>query len=108
MSLSSISRAAMDSQLIDRVTAAAHHIIVSDADKANTVFAQSMINGYGSISTLMWPVAIDTEGPYESALLSLRGAPGFDKDIITDGQIMSSVDAHWPMARPVAPLTPPA
>jgi hypothetical protein len=111
MSLSSIARAASDPQLIDRVTASAHQVAMTDSDKANTVLGQSLLTGQ-SISNqaalvLMYPVAIDTEQAYESALLSQRGAPGFDKDIITDAQISTSIKAHWPMTRPPAiPATP--
>lgn len=105
MSLSSITRAAADQQLIDRVTAAAFKIVRTDDDKANTVFGQLLLNsspmvGMNQVAPLMYPVAIATEAAYESALLNLRGAPGFDKDIITDAQIETAVTDGWPMTRP--------
>jgi hypothetical protein len=104
MSFTSISRAAIDQDLINRVSSAAHQIAQTDDDKANTLLGQQLINGNGMIgnpvASLMWPVAIDTEQAYESALLNQRGAPGFDVDIITDAAIFASVNAHWPMQRP--------
>jgi hypothetical protein len=110
MSLSSIARAAVDPQLIDRVTSAAYQVAHSDADKANTMLGQALLTGSagGTISSLMWPVAIATEQAYESALLSQRGAPGFDKDIITDAQIDTAVKDSWPMTRPPTPVIPSA
>lgn len=112
MSLSSINRAANDQQLIDRVVSAAHKVASTDEDKANTILGQSLINGtamgMNPVAPLMYPVAMDTELSYESALLNLRGAPGFDKDIITDAALTTSVIAHWPMTRPpeFKPQTP--
>jgi len=52
----------------------------------------------GVLNQLMWPVAVDTEAAYESALLAGRGAPGFDPDIITDAALTASINAHWPYA----------
>lgn len=108
MSFSSITRAANDPQLIDRVNAAAHKIVLTDATKADTVFGQQLLSGGmgNSVQALMYPVAIDTEAAYEAALLNLRGAPGFDKDIITDAAITASVNTHWPMAKQPTPIPP--
>jgi len=102
MSLSTISRAAADSDLVSRVTSAAYKIANTDADKANTVLGQALItgSGLGSVGVLMYPVAIETEAAYETALVSGRGAPGFDKDIITDAALETAVGNAWPMVLP--------
>lgn len=111
MSLSSITRAATDPDLINRVTSAANQVVRDDPDKADTVFGQQLLNGTGMAGTnpvapLMYPVAIATEAAYETALLAGRGAPGYDKDIITDDAIETAVLDGWPMTRPPAPPTP--
>ncbi|MET0786845.1 MAG: hypothetical protein ABWY25_09080 [Paenisporosarcina sp.] len=104
MSAASISRAANDEQLRARVLAMAHKEMVFNEALANTKFGQELQQGMGALSTLMWPVAVDTEAAYETALLAGRGAPGFDTDIITDAAITSSIVAHWP--EDPEPVTP--
>jgi hypothetical protein len=96
MSLSSISRAAADLDLIARVQAAANQEANNNPTLRDTVYAQQLRSGIVNINPLMWPVAVDTEAAYEAALLNGRGAPGHDTDIITDGQITAAVQAHWP------------
>lgn len=104
MSFSSITRASKDQDLIDRVMSAAHQIALTDPDKANTQLGQQLLNNNmmagNPVMPLMYPVAIDTEAAYESALLNQRGAPGYDRDIITDAALFAAVNAHWPMTRP--------
>lgn len=107
MSLSSISQAAIDKDLVDRVTSAAFQLVNSDEQIASTNLGQSMLMGSTIVTPLMWPVAIATEAAYETALQSGRGAPGYDKDIITDAQIETAVQEGWPMIFPPAPTAPP-
>ena len=106
MSFASMQRAAQDGDLMNRVTAAAQKEILYNEDLAATLFGQELRRGYGNVSPLMWPVAVDTEAPYEAALLAGRGAPGHDSDVITDAQITSAVIAHWPYAPGETPPTP--
>jgi hypothetical protein len=96
MSLSSINRAANDPQLRSRVEASANQEARNNPTLADTIFGQQLTAGLINIAPLMWGVAVDTEAAYESALVSGRGAPGFDTDIITDAQITAAVQAHWP------------
>lgn len=107
MSLSSISRAAVDQQLISRVTSAAYQLVNENDQIASTNLGQSLLMGGAMVGPLMWPVAIATEAAYESALVAGRGAPGFDKDIITDAQIAAAVLDGWPMLFPPAPPSAP-
>jgi hypothetical protein len=110
MSFNSISRAAVDEDLIKRVTVAANQIVQTDADKANTIFGQSLLRGSmmgtNPVAPLMYPVAISTEAAYEAALLGQRGAPGYDIDIITDAALFAAVNAAWPMERPPTTTVP--
>ena len=112
MSFASITAAANDSQLRARVDAAANKEVRYSAELAATVYGQQLLQGMPAIpgmttppSALMWGVAVATEAEYETALQAGRGAPGHDKDIITDGAITSAVVANWP---PDPPVTNPA
>jgi hypothetical protein len=112
MSFNSIARAAVDQHLVDRVNAAAHQIIQTDAEKAATDFGKQLTAVYSGagmnpVGPLMWPVAISTEAAYEAALLGQRGAPGYDVDIITDAALFAAVNAAWPMTTTLAPVPAP-
>lgn len=107
MSFSSISRAATDPQLMARVTSAVHKELLYSEALASTDFGKRVQSGVATVQPLMWPVAVDTEAAYETALLAGRGAPGHDTDIITDGAITSAVIAHWPYAEGEEPLDAP-
>ena len=97
MSYTTIRRAMQDVELLDRVTTATLKEALSNPNVVDTKFAADVILNprYGG-DIMIGPVAVDTEASYESALLAGRGAPGHDVDIITDGQILSAVQAHWP------------
>ena len=101
MSANSIARAAVDPDLISRVTALAQKEMIYDEAKANSAYGRIISTG-GTPTALVWGVAVDTEAAYESALTAGRGSPGFDQDIITDAAITASIGAHWP-ADPNAP-----
>ncbi len=105
MTASTVSRAARDPDLIARVTALAHREIVFDPDLAETDFGRQLASGAGNVNALMYPIAVDTEAAYETAVNSGRGAPGYDVDIITDAAITAAIAAHWPpdLAPPTAP-----
>ena len=70
---------------------------------ANTTFGKQLKSGLIQVQPLMWPVAVDTELAYETAVNSGRGAPGYDQDVITDANIVSAINAHWPYADGEAP-----
>jgi hypothetical protein len=113
VSASSIYRAANDPDLIHRVTALANKEIQANDELAVTVYGKQLVAGMANISVLMWPVAASTEAAYESALLSgVRGAPGYDSDVITDASITAAIVAGWPPDEafgivPPAVITPP-
>jgi len=96
MSASTIYRAANDLDLQQRVTALAHKEVQANDALANTQYGRGLLNGVQNIMPLMWPVAVDYEEPYESAVLSGRGAPGHDTDVITDANISAAIVAGWP------------
>ena len=105
MTFASITQAANDPQLRARVDAAAQKEVRYSEDLANTVYGQTLIGAVTQMmppmgdpppSPLMWGVAVATEAAYETALQAGRGAPGHDKDIITDEAITAAVVANWP------------
>jgi len=96
MSYSSITRASNDQDLQARVSAAVQKEAWNNATFEGTTFAEQVRTNPQVALQLMYPVAIDTEAAYESALTSGRGAPGHDADVITDAALLSSVQAHWP------------
>ena len=96
MSASSIYRAANDPDLIQRVTAIAHELAQNVDDLGMTVFGQQLLNGSNSVAPLMYPVAVDYEAAYETAVNSGRGAPGHDVDVITDANISAAITVGWP------------
>jgi len=109
VSASTIYQAANDPALIERVTAIAHQVRLTDATKADTDFGRSLVaappfsTAPSAVMPIMFPVAVDNEAAYESAVLAQRGCPGYDKDIITDANLQASVIAHWPMQNTVPP-----
>jgi len=106
MTASSISRAAQDPALQARVLAMAHRELMFDEDKATSSFGKMLAAGQANASTLMYPVAVDTEAAYETAVNSGRGAPGHDLDIITDAALTSAINAHWPWGPDEGPNAP--
>jgi hypothetical protein len=107
MTASSISRAANDPALQARVLAMAHRELIFDEEKAASQFGLLLAAGQTNAATLMYPVAVDTEAAYETAVNSGRGAPGHDVDIITDAALTAAVNAHWPWGPDEGPNAPP-
>lgn len=104
MSFASITAAANDAQLRARVDAAAQKEARLNPTFGDTAYGRKLLStGDAPIpgmvvppSPLMWGVAVDTEAAYETALVSGRGAPGHDQDIITDAALTAAVQANWP------------
>jgi hypothetical protein len=89
MSYSSINRCAGDQAFQGRVTACAAQ---EGATSPNSAMYQ-----------LIWSVcsASDIEQAYAYALDSGNPDPGGDPTVITDGMILSAVQAHWSLVTPV-------
>ena len=61
-------------------------------------FARQVVRSYQTqFTAFYWRVAIDYAAAYETAARNGRGAPGFDTDVITDGNIAAAVGAAWPV-----------
>lgn len=108
MSASSISRAASDAQLQSRVVAMTNKELIFNEELQETWFGKQARSGYANYSPLYWSVAVETEAAYETAINSGRGAPGYDQDVITDGDITSAITANWPQdPNPAPPVVNP-
>jgi hypothetical protein len=84
MSYNTINTAAHDQALLGRVAAAAA--------------AEGADSPTGAASQLIWLVAAasDIEAAYASALAAGNPDPGGDEAVITDGMILSAVQANMP------------
>jgi hypothetical protein len=107
MSLNSIAQAAVDSDLQVRIQACANQEAHGNPDLQTTDFAKRIFGGYANYTSLFWGVAASVSAEYEAGLLSGRGAPGHDQDVVPDAAILSAVVANWP-PNEVTTTTPPA
>jgi len=96
MSYSSISQAAQDQALIARVSAAVQKEAWNGAVSSSDMAAQFRGSPTYGADQLIWPIAIDNEAAYDSALAGSNPNPGGDPAVITDANITAGVQAHWP------------
>lgn len=94
MSYKTVNRCANDQSLQGRLTASAAQEGAYDPSAA--------------MYRLRWPVssASDVEAAYASALAVSNPDPGGDEAVITDGMILSAVQAAWDPAWETAPVPP--
>ncbi len=97
MSYTTITQAARDKALTDRTLAAAQQEARTEA-YADTALGRQIIAGNASVigPTFNYPVAIAGAAAYESAVIAGNPNPGGDPAVITDGDILSAVQAAWP------------
>lgn len=105
MSYNTMSKAVRDQALVDRVNAAAQQEARNGPNADTAVAANLRRNLYGAADPFMWAVASDTEAAYASALAAENPNPGGDESVITDGMILSAVQAHWPDEPPAGTPT---
>ena len=97
MSLASINQAANDQILLARVSAAVNKEALANPTFGDTDFGRLVISGTAPIQMrFAYPIAVDTEAAYESALAAGNPNPGGDPAVITDAAISSAVQVHWP------------
>ena len=87
MSFKTVHRSSMDAALYGRVTAC----VAKEQDARGEVVSPDSVT-----SELYWGVisAGDVEGAYASALANNNPDPGGDESVITDGMILSAVQAN--------------
>ena len=97
MSYATLSTQVRDAALADRVNAAVQQEAHENPTLVDSDYAvQVRTVMYGAGDRLMWPVSIATEAEYASALAAQNPNPGGDESVITDGMILSAVQANWP------------
>jgi hypothetical protein len=97
MSYTTITQAARDQALQDRVTAAVHKETYANPEFGDSWFGEQVKQGAAPIqSRFAYPIAVDTEAAYESAVIAGNENPGGDPAVITDAAIGSAVQANWP------------
>lgn len=99
MSYTLITQAARDKALTDRTLAAAQQEARDNATYADTELGRQIVGGNTLVvgATFNWPVAIAGAAAYESAVIAGNPNPGGDPAVIPDAQILSVVQASWPM-----------
>jgi hypothetical protein len=108
MSYTTITACSRDTDLQDRVLAAASKEAWAGGDEfVNSVFGQRLRTyPQEALTTFMVIIAIDNEASYEYAVDNENPAPGLDPGVISDGAIQAAVQAHWPQDPATVPLPP--
>jgi hypothetical protein len=99
MSYTTITRCARDPSMQDRIFAAVNKEAFGNDTLGDTVFGKQVKSGVAPIlSVFAYPIAVDYEDEYEYAVDNGNTNPGGDPGVITDANIGSAVQAHWPYA----------
>jgi hypothetical protein len=96
MSLNTLHLASQDVALTNRTIACVQQEAHDNAAIADTAFAATAIANPAAGVALVWPVALNTEAEYASAIDAGVPNPGGDESVISDGMILSAVQASWP------------
>ena len=98
MSYASITTCTKDTELQDRVTAAAMKESYAGGDEfSKSAFAdQLQRNPVLALNTFMWPIAIDNEADYAYALATEGGPTPGSEAVINDAKIQAGIQHYWP------------
>jgi hypothetical protein len=107
MSLTTINQAANDEALLARITASVWQQAVANPTFGDTMFGAMVLSGAAPIEAVFaYPVAVDYDAEYESAVAAGNPNPGGDEAVISDANVEAAVQAHWPEDPEPAPLLP--
>jgi hypothetical protein len=95
MSFNTLDTASKDPGLQNRTIACVQSEAHRNPAVADTTFAATVIANPAEGVQMMWPVALNTEAEYASALAAGVPNPGSDESVITDNMILSAVQASW-------------
>lgn len=95
MSFNSLDAASKDTGLVDRTIACVQQQARQNATLSGTVYAATVRANPAEGVQLVWPVALNTEAEYASALAAGVPNPGGNESVITDGMILAAVQASW-------------
>ena len=96
MSFNTLSRQATDHELLSRIDACVQTEARNNPAVSDSQLAQDIRNGRDTRSLFGWPVSVATQAAYESAIAAGNLHPGSDMSVVTDGAILSAVQASWP------------
>lgn len=104
MSLSTISQAATDPDLAARTTASVQKEARENPAFGDTAYGQRVIAGVVSPWTYYaWVIAVVTEDAYAYAVDNGNERPGYDPGVVSDADIATAVQVHWPQDEPATP-----
>lgn len=95
MSFNSLDAASKDQSLQDRTIACVQEQARENAELVDTAYAALVRANPAEGIQMIWPVALNTEAQYESALAAGVPDPGGDESVISDGMILSAVQTSW-------------
>jgi len=96
MSFNSLTAASRDPGLNDRTISCVVQQAFDNAQLHDTAYGETVRNNPAEGVRMVWPVALNTEAEYASALAAGIPNPGSDESVITDAMILSAVQADWP------------
>ena len=98
MSLSSLDAASKDPALNNRTIACVQQEARENPAVADTAYAAAVIANPADGVQLIWPVALNTDAEYESAVAGGNPNPGGDPAVITDGMMLLAavIIIVWP------------
>lgn len=96
MSFNTIARAANDADLQKRIAASVNAEALNNPVLKETEFARQVRNNFGVPASMYWAVAVSVQLQYETGINNGRGSPGYDDDVVSDGDITAAVNANWP------------
>jgi hypothetical protein len=106
MTYASITACTRDTELQDRVVAAASKEAWAGGPEFSGTEYAARLRTYPTeaLVAFMWVIAIDNEADYAYALETNHEAPG-SADVINDAKLQAGVQAHWPASTTVPPPT---
>ena len=98
MSFASINTSAQDEALVGRIRAATVQEAWNNPVAAATEFGRNVQMSAFNSQRMVYSVCVasDIEAAYASALAGGNLDPGGDESVVTDGMILTNVQAKWP------------
>lgn len=96
MSFNTLTLASRDPGLNDRTIACTVQQAFDNPELAATAYGATVRANPAEGVRMVWPVALNTEAEFASAIAAGIPNPGSDESVITDGMILSAVQADWP------------
>ena len=96
MSLNSLDAASRDLALQNRTIACVQQEARENPAVADSAYTAAVVDNPAEGIRLVWPVALNIEAAYASALAADNPNPGDDPTVITDGMILAAVQSMTP------------